>query len=228
MKILLFEFCDNFGIQMVLKKVLKRMHRLRVSLQNDCMWGTFGKRSKVVRPMRIIGKRFIHIGSNSVIMHDARIEAVYLYGKEIFTPCIRIGDNVDIQQRVHITCAESITIGNNVSVLPDVLITDINHPYEDITIPPKIQSLKHDPVSIGDETIIGMGARILPGVRIGKHCCIGTNAVVTKDIPDYSLAVGIPAVVVKEFNFEKREWCKTGDKFSSMHRYIDNSGDGGG
>lgn len=204
---------------MVLKKIFKRMHRWQVKLQNDFVWGSFGKRSKVIRPMRIIGKRFIHIGSDVVIMHDARIEAVYSYGGESFIPCIKIGDNVDIQQRVHITCAESVVIGNDVSILPDVLITDINHPYEDVTIPPKMQSLKHAPVFIGDETIIGMGARILPGVRIGKHCCIGANAVVTKDIPDYSLAVGIPAVVLKEFNFEKKEWCKMGNKFLPAHQW---------
>lgn len=201
---------------MLLKKIRKRLHYWQVRLRNDFVWGSFGKHSKVIRPMRIVGRRFIHIGSGTVIMHDARIESVYSYGTDIFAPCIRIGDNVDIQQRVHITCAESIVIGKDVSILPDVLITDISHPYDDITIPPKMQRLKHCPISIGDETIIGMGARILPGVKIGKHCCIGTNAVVTKNIPDYSIAVGVPAVVVKEFNFERQEWCKVNENVIMM------------
>ncbi len=201
---------------MLLKKILRRMHCLRVKLRNDLVWGSFGKGSRVIRPMRIVGKRFVHIGAGTVIMHDARIEAVYSYGTETFTPCIRMGDNVDIQQRVHITCAESIIIGKDVSILPDVLITDISHPYDDITIPPKMQRLKHYPVSIGDETIIGMGGRILPGIRIGKHCCIGANAVVTKDIPNYSMAAGIPAVVIKRFDFERHGWCKVNDNVIMM------------
>lgn len=196
---------------MLLKKILRRMHYLRGKLRNDLVWGGFGKGSRVIRPMRIVGKRFVHIGAGTVIMHDARIEAVYSYGMDTFAPCIQIGDNVDIQQRVHITCAEKVVIENNVSVLPDVLITDINHPYRDIMIPPKKQRLEHSPTFIGEDSIIGMGARILPGIRIGKHCCIGANAVVTKNIPDYSMAVGIPAVVIKRFDFERQEWFKVND-----------------
>mgnify|MGYP002624560611 CR=1 FL=1 len=193
---------------MLIQKILRRLKYYYLKCKNDFTWGSIGRRSKVISPRRIIGKRFIHIGTNSYIMHDARIEAVYLYADQFFSPCIKIGDNVDIQQRVHITCAESVVIGNNVSILPDVLITDINHPYIDITLPPKMQHLEHKPVSIGEESIIGMGARILPGVNIGKHCCIGTNAVVTSDIPDYSVAVGIPAVVVKKYDFEQSKWVK--------------------
>lgn len=197
---------------MLLKKIFRKLHCCQLRLRNNLVWGDFGRRSKIIRPMRIVGKRFIHIGSNSVIMHDARIEAVYLYAGDSFSPCIQIGNNVDIQQRVHITCAESVVIEDSVSILPDVLITDIHHPYADVTLPPKMQHLEHRPVSIGAESIIGMGARILPGVKIGKHCCIGANAVVAGDIPDYSLAVGIPAVVVKKFDFERQEWCKVNDR----------------
>lgn len=193
---------------MLVIKICNRLKYEISSRKNNLYWGDLGKHSKVIRPMRIIGKRFIHIGTSSVIMHDSRLEAVYSYAGDSFSPCIRIGDNVDIQQRVHITCAERVEIGNNVSILPDVLITDINHPYTDISLPPKMQKLEYKPVYIGEETIIGMGARILPGVIIGKHCCIGTNAVVISNIPDYSVAVGIPAVVVKKYDFEQQKWCK--------------------
>ncbi|WP_296014180.1 acyltransferase [uncultured Treponema sp.] len=191
---------------MILKKILYRLRLYKISLINNFCWNSFGKHSRVIKPMRIIGKKFISIGFDSIIMNDARIEAVYNYGDEVYFPSIKIGDNVDIQQRVHITCAESINICNNVSILPDVLITDINHPYIDISIPPKNQHLEHKPVFIGEETIVGMGARILPGVKIGKHCCIGANSVVTQDIPDYSVAVGIPAKVVKRYDFDESEW----------------------
>lgn len=191
-----------------IKKLLK--YGLEYFYYNSS-YKSIGRRSRIIKPLRIIGKRFIEIGSNVIIMHHARIEAVYAYAGVTFYPVIKVGNGTDIQQRVHITCAESLVIGNNVSILPDVLITDINHPYTDISTPPSQCKLEHRSVSIGDETIIGMGARILPGVHIGKHCCIGTNAVVTKDIPDYCVAVGNPAVVIKQYDFDKHEWKKIGD-----------------
>lgn len=187
----------------LLKRIVKRI----ISSFYSLFYGSFGESSRIIKPIRVLGKKFIHIGDGTYIMQGARIEAVEKYADEVFNPFIKIGSNVDIQQRVHITCAERLEIGDNVSILPDVLITDINHPYTDINLPPKMQRLEHFPVSIGEDSIIGMGARILPGVKIGRHCCIGTNAVVTKDVPDYSLAVGIPAKVVKTYDFEKQKWC---------------------
>lgn len=65
-----------------------------------------------------------------------------------------------------------------------------------------------NPVKIGSQSFIGMGARIFPGVTIGKHCVIGANAVVTHDIPDYCVAAGMPARVIKRYDFEKGEWVK--------------------
>lgn len=193
---------------MIFSKIKKRLNYLIEYFYYNFSYKRFGKRSRIIAPLRIIGKHFIEIGSNVIIMHHARIEAVYSYANEKFKPIIKIGDGTDIQQRVHITCADSVVIGNYVSILPDVLITDINHPYTDISTPPSQCKLDHHPVFIGDETIVGMGARILPGVKIGKHCCIGTNAVVTKNIPDYSVAVGNPAIVIKQYNFDKKQWCK--------------------
>lgn len=61
---------------------------------------------------------------------------------------------------------------------------------------------------IGDQTFIGMHAVILPGVLIGKHCVIGANSVVTDNIPDYSVAVGVPAKVIKKYNWKTGEWEK--------------------
>lgn len=192
----------------MIKKVYSHFYNRAKCIRLNCFWKKKGAKSKIIAPLRIIGKHFIEIGSNVIIMHHARIEAVYAYADEHFTPCLQIGDYTTIQQRVHITCAEKVVIGAHVAILPDVLITDINHPYTDISTPPSKCRLEHKPVSIGDETIIGMGARILPGVNIGKHCCIGTNAVVTKNIPDYCVAVGNPAKVIKKYDFDKERWEK--------------------
>ena len=61
---------------------------------------------------------------------------------------------------------------------------------------------------IGTNTAIYMGARIMPGVTIGKHCVIGANAIVTKNIPDYTVAVGVPEKPIKRFDVKSHKWIK--------------------
>lgn len=66
--------------------------------------------------------------------------------------------------------------------------------------------MKAFPVSIGDESFIGMGARIFPGVSIGKHCIVGANAVVTHNVPDYCVVAGVPARIIKKYDFSACKW----------------------
>lgn len=146
----------------------------------------------------------MRIGDYSSIYHFARIETFDL--SDEYDEKIMIGNHVDIQQNVHITSGSRIEIGNGTLILPNVLITDIVHPYYDVHISPLNQKLETYAVSIGANCQIGMGARILPGITIGDGCIIGTNAVVTHSIPKYSVAVGIPAKVIKKYDFQENEW----------------------
>ncbi|MDK0954333.1 DapH/DapD/GlmU-related protein [Clostridium perfringens] len=59
---------------------------------------------------------------------------------------------------------------------------------------------------MGYQSFIGMGSRIMAGVKIGKHCIIGANSVVTRDVDDYSIVAGCPAAVIKRYNFNGRKW----------------------
>ncbi|WP_317259024.1 DapH/DapD/GlmU-related protein [Parabacteroides sp. AD58] len=61
---------------------------------------------------------------------------------------------------------------------------------------------------MGDESWLGYGSQIMLGVTIGKHCVIAAGTIVTKDIPDYSIAVGMPAKIIKQYNFETSKWEK--------------------
>ena len=61
---------------------------------------------------------------------------------------------------------------------------------------------------IGDGVWLGENACVI-GVSIGKNSVVGANAVVTKDVPDYCVVAGAPAYIIKRYNFEKKEWCKT-------------------
>ncbi|WP_067824738.1 acyltransferase [Actinomadura kijaniata] len=71
--------------------------------------------------------------------------------------------------------------------------------------------VEYRPVRIGDCTFVGAGAVILMGVTVGSHCVIGAGAVVTSDIPDRSLAVGVPARVVGEVDPATGETRRYGD-----------------
>ena len=104
---------------------------------------------------------------------------------------------------------KKIIIGKKVLTADKVYISDNLHSYEDVTIPiidQKIKQINH--VEIGDGTWIGENVCIL-GVKIGKNCVIGANSVVTKDIPDYSVVVGSPAVIIKKFNITANRWEKS-------------------
>lgn len=157
----------------------------------------------LITPHCIIMKPGAHVRDNG------RIEGVSSYQGVKYSPCITIGANVGIEQNVHITCANRITIGANTSIAANVSITDINHPYEDVKLPIERQILQVKEVIIGDDCKIYNGSIILPGVHIGKHVCVGANSVVTRDIPDYCVAVGSPAYIIKRYNFETQKWDKT-------------------
>lgn len=169
-------------------------------------YGHFGSGSCIEKVLAIRGKEHIFIGDNTFIRPGARIECVTEFAGKQYSPKLVIGNGVNIEQNLHMTCAESIEISNNVVVSSNVLITDINHSYRKINIPPLTQEYETKKVKIGEYSLIGSGARILPGVTIGKNVVIGTNAVVSKSIPDYSIAAGVPAKVIKKYDFVKNEW----------------------
>ena len=87
-----------------------------------------------------------------------------------------------------------------------VFISDASHVFKNVSLPIFSQGMEMvNPVYIGDESWIGENVCII-GAKIGKHCVIGANSVVLHDIPDYSVAVGSPAKVIKKYDFETKEW----------------------
>lgn len=121
---------------------------------------------------------------------------------------VTIGDNARIGRYFILSGAgTSIVIEKDVLISERVFITEANHDFADVTGPVVGRDLlSAGPVRIGTESWLGMGVCVLPNVAIGKHCVIGANAVVTHDIPDYSVAAGVPAKVIKRYDFDKKEW----------------------
>ena len=115
---------------------------------------------------------------------------------------VKIGKGSEIGERCRISIANSLDIGEKVLFSPNVYITDCDHEYRDVDVPVIDQGIvqKGQRVSIGEGSFIGINAVIVGNVKIGKHCVIGANSVVTKDVPDYCVAVGSPARMIKKLN----------------------------
>lgn len=129
-------------------------------------------------------------------------------GGGVKTPRLIIKDGSQIGDFAHIYATSSIIIEKSVLIANFVYISDTNHGYEDINTPIIEQPITRcGAVSIGEGSWLGEHVSIC-GANVGRHCIIGANAVVTKDIPDYSIAVGIPARVIKKYNFDTQKWEK--------------------
>lgn len=120
-------------------------------------------------------------------------------------PLIEIGNNVSIGEGAHITASNLIQLKDDVLLGKYVTITDNSHGHSDAT-DNLVAPLKREVVSAGEVILeervwIGDKVTILPGVRIGEGAIIGSNSVVTKDIPKHSVAVGIPATVIKKIYY---------------------------
>lgn len=99
-------------------------------------------------------------------------------------------------------------IGRYVFLGQHVSVQGIVHGFEDIDEDPNRQPLLIRPTRVGDYTHLGTNSTLVPGVTIGERCQIGAGSVVTKDIPPYSVAVGNPARVIKQYDFERKAWVR--------------------
>lgn len=154
----------------------------------------------------IKGGKFIEIGDNCVFGNNLRLEAVSKYGECFYSPSIVFGEGVAINQNFHCTCANSIIIGDGTSVTANCGIFDIVHPYENITINPRIARILSKPIVIGKDCMIGMNSVILPGTHLGNHCVVGANSTVSGEYPDNCVIAGSPAKVLKRYNQNTKQW----------------------
>lgn len=170
----------------------------------------FFKKAKIVRlPIDIRYRKGIKFGEHLSTGRNCRIESVL--GKE---NSIVIGDNVQMNDSVHITGMDEVIIKDNVLIASRVYISDCSHgEYKEgeVSMPDEIvseRSLNSNPVLIEENVWLGEGVAVLPGVRIGKNSIIGANSVVTKSIPENSIAVGAPAIIIKKYNERTERWEK--------------------
>jgi acetyltransferase-like isoleucine patch superfamily enzyme len=127
--------------------------------------------------------RWVHIGDgNSLRCHEGSM---------------RIGDKVVLGRNNTLNCYLDVEIGAASIVADWVYVTDFDHRTSDVHVPIKDQGIVKAPVRIGPDTWIGVKVSVLRGSRIGRGSVLGAHAVVRGDIPEYSIAVGTPARVVR-------------------------------
>jgi acetyltransferase-like isoleucine patch superfamily enzyme len=160
-------------------------------------------------PIDIRGKKYMSISKGFTTGIGCRLEAYPINNQKT----LFFGANFQMNDYVHITAMESVTIGNNVLLASKIYISDCSHgSYSgDINdsnpnIAPVDRSLFSKPVLIEDNVWLGEFVSVLPGVTIGKGTIVGANSVVSKSLPEYVIAVGIPAKPIKKFNFKTNKW----------------------
>jgi acetyltransferase-like isoleucine patch superfamily enzyme len=171
-------------------------------------FGSLGAGSVICFPATaIFNERYIHIGTGTMIGPQATLSAGMVPGQQCLSDdVVRIGDRCLLGKGSAIVGHLGIVIGDDVWTGHNVYITDQNHGYEDITVPISRQSMPERRVRIGDGSWLGYGTVVLPGADIGRHVVVGANSVVTGEIPDFSVAVGAPARVVRRYDPVSESW----------------------
>ena len=187
----------------ILSDLYVRIHRRLWRILFASNFKKFGKHSYITFPLLLQNTKYIEIGDYVSIAKQAWLGANFV---DNHTPSLIIDDGTRIGNYNHIVAVSEVYIGEYVLTADKVFISDSLHSYEDITQPISRQPLYFKgAVHIGNGTWVGECVSII-GAKIGKHCIIGANSVVTKDIPDYCVAVGSPARVIKTYDSDKKEW----------------------
>ena len=162
--------------------------------------------------VRLLAPLYQHRGRGSKIYHSVRMDTppyrrFWLGRRSVVESycCINnavgdvtIGDYTRIG--IHCTVIGPVCIGSHVNLAQGITVTALNHNFGDAARRIDEQGVSTKPVVIGDDVWIGANAVILPGVTIGSHCVIAAGAAVTKDVPDYTLAGGVPAKTIKDLS----------------------------
>ena len=165
--------------------------------------GALGEGVKLGRGLRIESPEFLFLGDRVRVSDYCRFSILGINRQAgspdvVLSPRLEIGSDSYIGSFSVFSCMSEISIGRKVAIADHCYIADLYHGFENVDLPPIDQYVKsHGPVRIGDGAWVGAKVTVLSGVTIGKCCVIGANSVVTRDIPDYHVAAGAPARVIR-------------------------------
>lgn len=174
----------------------------------------FGRATSVVAPLGIEGPENIHLGSSVYVAAHSYLAARPLTG---VADCrLEIGDGCSLGRFNHIYATRRVVLQPRVLTANGVYISDNLHDYRNPDVAIVDQPIRQiGDVEIGEGSWLGHNACVL-GVRVGRHCVVGANAVVTRDVPDHCVVVGAPAVIIRRLDPASGRWRKTdpGGNFS--------------
>jgi acetyltransferase-like isoleucine patch superfamily enzyme len=171
----------------------------------------FGDRSAVCFPVAaLFGEGAIHLGEGCIIGPYTTLSAGVSPEQVLDGTVVTIGDRCVIGKGSGVVGHRRIDIGDDVWTGHHVYITDANHGYVDPDLPVGKQFAAPRPVRIGSGSWLGHGALVLGGATIGEHVVVGAGAVVTGDLPEYSVAVGNPARVIRRY-VSGEGWVRVAD-----------------
>lgn len=173
-----------------------RMAFLSLVYKDIKMPGYIGK------PILMLGLNNIKLAKRVRIFPNARFEA---HNDGV----IDIREDVSIGQGFHITSEGSLIIKSGTVISGNVVVTNIDHEYQDISIPVLKQPHIISNTVIGENCFIGFGAVIQAGTTLGKHCIVGANSVVRGNFPDYCVIVGAPAKIIKRYDLDEKKWVRS-------------------
>jgi len=185
-------------------RIINKLRCLLFSLLYSRFFGSFGKNSSVLAPAGIEGIGRIHISDNVYISNGTLLAAMPYTDADICE--LRIGRHTNIGRNNHIYATSSICIEPHVLTANNVYISDNTHGYENIDV-----AIKDQPIQQRKQVVIGAGAWLgqnvcVLGASVGKGSVIGANSVVLHDVPDYCVAVGTPARVIRRYNTHAGKW----------------------
>ena len=133
---------------------------------------------------RVVLGRWLHLGAHTALRcHEGTLT---------------VGDKTVLGRNVSVNCYLDVEIGSSVLFADDVYVSDFDHKFTDLTLPIKDQGITKARVRIESDVWLGTKVTVCRGTVIGHGSVVGANAVVTHDLPAWSVSVGVPARVVKD------------------------------
>jgi acetyltransferase-like isoleucine patch superfamily enzyme len=177
---------------------LNRRLATDLTLPHRRAYKAFGTDAVIVPPGRVSHPECVELGDRVVVLEHSWLSVEPAV--DGITPRLVIGEGSRIGRFIHIACVGEVIIGKRCFASDRIFIADTYHEYADVDEPVQTQPMATpEPVIIGDDVFIGIGAVILMGVTVGDGAYIAGGAVVTKDVPPYTVVVGNPARVIRKY-----------------------------
>lgn len=198
-------------------RVYQKICRIFFRVTHQLSFKILGQGVYLVSPFRVDGEKNISIGDATFFQRGAWL---YCCGIDGLEASLSIGRNCVFGYNNHIASVRQVVIEDSVLTANNVYISDNIHEYENVSKPIMQQPIRFkQSVTIGAGAWIGENVSII-GANVGKNSVIGANSVVTRDVPDYCVAVGAPAVIIRQFDLQLQKWI---DKRDFAHS-VDHAG----